>query len=569
MKGLSNQSRAWAPILLALGLNGCGGFVPVKPSRSSSETALRILPEHADAEALLTVDAARAREAGAGPLRVASSAYLSEGDRTGSFIAVPDDACALVMARGSASVVDLDLFAYEDDGAMFGVDESSDAHPAVLICPPHPKRLFVSARVVSGGGLVGIGVQSLPSSAMAAIERVAGTRGRSGGETGRLESWPGLEAKLLTHRAWLGGSWQDVRRVALPVTPRAATRMTVPMEANRCLDVFVSPGEEVGSLEVLAEDSTGRIVARGRDRGRDRALVLCSALAVEISIAVRPRASTGMVALVASRSRPGATAIIEPAARAEYVTETRELDAARSAFERSLVNKGYGAAKPLTTGRATLGTRTPFLVDLPTGCARIDVIAGKPLADVGAALWDEKGFLLTEGRGGAGVALFSCGPGGPVRLDVEAFARPGPYVVELRKDKLAPALLVAHPRAASRLLAVLDASGERVSAAAAEGVVRIALEPNLRSSVPFDIPAKSCVEVIAALDRTGMGLDMRLADISTGENTVARGQFVVTELRCAADVPVKGIAEFRLSSGKADALVLTRTTAAPVSESSR
>lgn len=547
---------------LALVLVGCGGIAPVKPTRSSSETKVEILPERADAEALLTTDAARAREVGAGPLEVASSAYLSEGDRTGAFISIPEDACALVIARGSASVVDVDLFAYEDDGSTFGVDESSDAHPAVLVCPPHPKRLFVSARVVAGGGLVGIGVQALPPSATAAVERVAGTRGRSGGETGRLESWPGLETKLIEHRAWLGGSWEDVRRAALPVAPRAATRMTVLLESERCLDVFVSPGEEVGSLEVVAEDSTGRIIARGRDRGRDRALVLCSAVSVEVSIAIRPRASTGVVALVASRSRPGAAALIEPGSRAEYVTETRELSDVRAALEKRLVDKGYGAAKPLSTARATLGSRSLVPVDLPAGCSRIDVIAGKPLADVGAALWDDKGMLLTEGRGGAGVALFVCGAGGPARLDVEAFSRPGPYAVELRKDKLSPPILVAYPWAASRLLGVLDAGGAHASAAAAEAAVRVSLDANSRSTVPFEIPAKACVEVIAALDRVGTGLDMRVADASTGENTVTRGRFVVSERRCASDVPVKAIAEFRLSSGKADALVLARTLAA-------
>jgi hypothetical protein len=550
---------AQAFVASALFAIGCGGIAPVKPIRSSSETKVRILPDRVEAQALLSTDAARAREAGAGPLEVASSAYLSEGDRTGAFISIAEDACALVIARGSASVVDVDLFAYEDDGATFGVDESGDAHPAVLICPPHPKRLFVSARVVAGGGLVGIGVQSLPPSAMAAVERIAGTRGRSGGETGRLESWPGLETKLIAHRAWLGGSWEDVRRAALPVAPRAATRMTVPLENNRCIDVFVSPGEEVGSLEVVAEDVTGRIVARGRERGRDRALVLCSDVAAEVSIAVRPRASTGVVAVVASRSRLGAAALIAPTARAEYITETRELADARVALDKRLQNKGYGAAKPLTTARATLGTRTPVNVDLPAGCARIDVIAGKPLADVGAALWDDKGYLLAEGRGGAGVTLFACGSARSTRLDVEAFARPGPYVVEIRKDKAAPAALVAFPWAASRLLAVLDAGGENISAAVAENAVHLPLDAATRKSVPFDVPAKSCVEVLAALDRVGAGLDMRIADVSTGENTVTQGRFVVTERRCAADAPLKAIAEFRLASGKADALVLTRT----------
>ncbi|MBK9266685.1 MAG: hypothetical protein IPM54_43720 [Polyangiaceae bacterium] len=544
-------------VFVALVCTSCGAAV--KPARSPKETKIKILPEHADAEALLVTDAARAREAGAGPLEVVSSTYLSEGDRTGAFISIPDESCALVIARGSASVVDVDLFAYEDDGATFGVDESSDARPAVLICPPHPRRLFVSARVVSGGGLVGIGVQALPPAATSAVEKVAGTRGRSGGETGRLEAWPGLEAKLLAHRAWLGGAWEDVRRAALPVAPRAATRMTVPLEPDRCLDVFVSPGEEVGSLEVVAEDAAGRIVARGRDRGRDRALVLCSASSAEISIAVRPRASTGVVAVVASRSRLGAAGFIEPCARAEYVTEPRELSEARADLDKRLVDKGYGAAKLVTTAAAKLGSRTPIAVDLPAGCSRLDVIAGKPLADVGAALWDERGVLLAEGRGGAGVTLFACGAGGPARIDVEAYSRPGPYAIELRKDKLAPPLLVAHPWAASRLLAVLDAGGVRASAASAAGSVHLSLDASSRATLPIDVPAKACVEVVAALDRVGAGLDMRLADASTGENTVTRGRFVVADRRCASDVPAKAIAEFRLSAGKADALVFMRT----------
>lgn len=561
MKGLAKYLAATFVACWPV-LHGCGSGVPVKHQNAQRDPPLRVLPDRVDAESLLIADASRVREAGAGPLQVAASEYLSEGDRTGAFVSIPEKACALVLARGSASVVDVDLFAYEDDGSTFGVDESSDADPAILICPPHPKRLFVSARVVSGGGLVGIGVQPVPPEVMTAVEEVVGTRGRSGGETGRLESWPGLEAKLIEHRAWLGGSWEDVRRAALPVAPRAPTRLTVAIEGDRCVDVFVSPGEEVGSLEVVAEDASGRIIARGKERGRERALVICSAISTEISIAVRPRVSTGIVAIVASRSRPGTAAAIEPGARAEFVTETRELADVRAALEKRLVDKGYGAAKQLTTGKANLGSRSPLAFDLPAGCSRIDVIAGKPLADVGATLWDDKGILLAEGRGGAGVSLFSCGAGGPARIDVEAFSRPGPYAIELRKDKLAPTALVNHPWAASRLLGVLDGGGTRVSVAAAESAVHVTLDASVRSNVPFDIPAKGCVEVIAALDRLGVGIDMRLVDAMTGENTVTRGRFVVMERRCAADAAVKAIAEFRLSSGKADALVLTRAVAA-------
>jgi len=554
--------QTFFPLVLLATLSASCGAAPTTKSQGKPATAkpepVRVKGEKPEARALLEPDAKRTKEAGAGPLEVVSTEFLSEGDRVGAFIEVPLDACALVMARGSASVVDVDLFAYEDDGASFAVDESTDARPAILICPPHPRRLYVAARVVSGTGLVGLGVQKVPPDALAAVEQVAGARGRSGGETGRLEAWPGLEAKLIAHRGFLGGRWEEVRRAALPAAPRAASRFSVPVEADRCLDVFVSPSEEIGSLEVVAEDASGRIVARGKDRGRDRSIVVCSAVSMELSIALRPRASTGLVAVVASRSTPGAAAAIEPAARAEYLTETRELAAARTALERDLASKGFAAPKTIATGAAKLGSRATANLDLPAGCARIDVVAGKPLLDVGASLWNDRGALLGEGRGGGSVTLFSCGPGGAARVDVEALGHPGPYAIELRKDGASPAPLVAHPLASARLLSVLDAGGARVSAASAASAQVLALEAGARATLPFDVPAQGCVEVLAALDRGGTGLDLRLANASTGENTVTRGRFVVTDRICAPAAGAKASAELRLTTGKGDALVLVR-----------
>jgi len=554
--------RALVSALLALAAAACGPprEAPKEPA-PRADLRPRVLVDRPDARALLAADAERAVAAGAGKLDIAAAEYLSEGDRLGAFVEIPLDACALATARGSASVVDVDLFAYEDDGANFAVDESTDASPAILICPPHPRRLYVSARVVAGAGLVGLGIQHVPREALSAVEQAAGARGRSGGETGRLEAWPGLETKLIAHRAWLGGRWEDIRRSALPVAPRAPTRLTVAVEAGRCLDVFVTPSDELGSLEVVAEDTTGRIVARGRDRGRDRAILLCSATTAEISVAIRPRASTGIVAVVASRSAPSASASVDAMARAEYVTETRELNYARTALAQALSGKGLGAPKTVLTGTAKLGSRSAANVDLPAGCARLDVIAGKPLVDTSASLWSDRGALLAEGRGGAGVTLFACGPAGQARLDVEALARPGPFAVELRKDDAAPAQLVAHPIAAARLLALLDAGGARASASAAEGARVVALDAVSRATLPFDVPAGGCVEVLVALDRGGSGLDLTLADAATRESTVTRGRFVLADRLCAGPAEAKGKAELRLLAGKADALVLVRTLA--------
>jgi hypothetical protein len=536
----------------------CGAPATRAGAAKKSDGPMRVLAEPVNGAQMLEADAARAKAAGAGPLRVIKADFLSEGDRLGAFVEIPEDECTLAIARGSPSIGDIDLFAYEDDGSSFAVDEAPDARPAVLICPPHPRRLYVTARVMAGGGLIAVGAQSVPKAQLTAVEQVVGARGRSGGETGRLEAWPGLEAKLIARRAALGGRWEDVRRAALPVAPPAATRLTVSVEAGRCVDVLVSPSEEIASIEVLAEDAAGRIVARGKDRGRDRALVLCSATSMELTVAIRPRASQGLVAIVASRSAPGAATSINPAARAEYVTETRALADARAALDRELAGKGYGAPKALATGIAKVGTRAGTGVDLPAGCARLDIVAGKPLADVGASLWDDRGALLAEGRGGAGTTLFACGPGGPTRVDLEALARPGPFAIELRKDRSAPDALVKHPLAASRLLAALDVSGERADASMAARAEVLALDAAARATLPLDVPPKSCASVVAALDRTGSGLDLRLADASTGEAPVVRGRFLVSDRLCASTAPVKGSAELRLLSGKAEALVLVR-----------
>src|SRR5262249_5687357 len=155
----------------------------------------------------------------------------------------------------------------------------------------------------------------------------------------------------------------------------------------------------------------------------------------------------------------GAEPEIDANARILHITQTLDLDDAHREVERALKGSSYAAPKPIAKGTARVGVRTTLPLDLPAGCARIDVLAGKPMADVAASLWDDKGALLAEARGGTAAKLFPCGAGGPTKLDLEAMESPGPFAVELRKDAAAPPLLVSHPIAAARLLSRLEASG--------------------------------------------------------------------------------------------------------------
>ncbi|WP_437740147.1 hypothetical protein WMF39_31165 [Sorangium sp. So ce1504] len=553
----SPARAAWALAASLAALPACGAGAIASPGTRAPET-LRALPDRIDGSTLLGGDAQRAAQAGASALRVIGADMASDGDRLGAFVEVPAGECMLAMARVSPTISDVDLFAFEDDGSAFSTDEAADARASILVCPPHPRRLYVMARVMSGAGAVSVGVQGVPVKAADAVARAVGARGRSGDESGRLESWPGLEAKIRARRAAVGARWDDVRRVALPVGSRTASRIGATLDGGRCLDVLVSPSDEVASLEVVAEDETGRVVARARERGQDRSLLLCSAVSVELSIAIRSRGTQGLVAVVVGRSQPGAEAEISGATPIERVTEGRDLAEARVDHARALAGRGYGAPR-VSTGAARLGSRTTLPIELPAGCARIDVLAGKPLADVLAELWSEGHALLGRARGGARATLFTCGRGGPARVDVESMAQPGPFAVEVRKEPEAPPALVAHPLAAARLLGRMSAAGP-ADAAGAAGAQAVGLDAARLKILPLPIPANTCAEVIVALDADGAGVDLRLVDTSTGESSLARARHVVSDSRCAGPAAVPASIELRLAHGKGDALVLIRTS---------
>jgi hypothetical protein len=559
--------RTAAAAALLTSVIGCGAAPPQsgkpKQARKGDVTALRPVPDRVDGKVLLTPDAARAKVAGAGALQVVGADIASEGDRVGGFIEIPAAECVLVLARTSATVTDVDLFAYDDDGSAFATDESPEPQATLIVCPPHPRRLYVVGRVMSGTGFLSVGVQSVPASAADAVAKAVDARGRPGDDSGRLDSWPGLEAKVRKHRLSIGARWEDVRRVALPVGPRAPSRVTVAIEPGRCADVLVVPSDEVASLEVVAEDESGRIIARGREQGRDRALTLCSGEAVDVTIAVRPRSSQGLVAVVMGRSHVGAEVEISEATRIERVTQTLDLTAARRAHERALASLRYGPVKVAGRGAARAGSRSTVAVDLPAGCARVDAIAGKPLGEMAAELWDDKGSKLGEATGGTVASVFACGPGGAARLDVEALGRPGPFAVEVRADKAAPPALVSHPMAAGRLLARMNAGGALADASAAAGVTVVPLDSALMKRLPLPIAAQSCTEVIAAVDVGGAGVDLRLVDTASNESTLSRARSVVADRMCAGASPVVGVAELRLGTGKADVLVLTRSITGP------
>src|SRR4029077_11010649 len=133
------------------------------------------------------------------------------------------------------------------------------------------------------------------------------------------------------------------------------------------------------------------------------------------------------------------------------------------------------------------------------------------------------------------------------RIDVEALSRPGPFAIELRRERTASASLVAHPLAAGRVLSALNAKADLVTAGAAADARVLSLEPTLLRSFDFSLSDGRCGDVVVALDTGGAGVDMRLVDVQSAEEySLARGRLVAQSRVCAAGRTRTLRAELRL-----------------------
>lgn len=487
------------------------------------------------------------------------------GDRISGLLEIPSDQCAILIARAGASVEDVDLLAYGEDGSVVGTDEGPDKTPALLVCPPHPSRVWVAARIAAGHGLVAVGAQRV---APADAGRAAAMYGvRVDGDTSRVNpsTWPGLDEGLEAHRREIGGGWQDVRRVAVPLDARLPTRVSAQVDAGRCLDAFVAPSDEVGHLELTALDANGAILGRAASTGRERFLVVCSPLDAPLALELRPQSGRGLGVLALSRTRPGTEPELDADVTRIEVFPEHGSDAELAAFDAALsASNGYPKGKRLLSTTLDVGRRTTLPLTLPAGCSRLDVVGGRPLRGLEAWAWTPAGQLLGHARGGARGTLFVCGPAGPIRLDLEATLRPGPISILLHAESDVPPALAASSLAAGRLLAQVVERGVLRRASEIGQVHELALSDSEMKTLDVTVPFGRCVDVALALGPDGVGAEVRLVVAATAaEIAVGRGAHSTSARVCALDAGsaeshLKTRAEFRIASGSGKALVSTR-----------
>jgi hypothetical protein len=551
--------RRWAAVT-ALALAACS---PLIGGKSEPPPAGRFgkVEGRPDAARWLGADVAKAREAGASESELIAIEAGAAGDRVSGLIEVPESECALVIARAADSVEDVDLFAYGDDGTVLGSDEAPDKKPALLVCPPHPKRLYIVARIAAGHGLVALGGQRVRVADAAKVGKALDARGRPGETNTRLGAWPGLEEKIAERRRRVGSEWQDVRKMAVPLDPRTPTRVSALVDEDRCLDVLVVPSAEVSYLDVAVLDEQGHIIGRASASGRERALIVCSPQKAPLTVEIRPHAGRGVAAVVMSRTPAGGARDLDVRALAHDLAPIGDLGDTRSKNAARLDGQGYAPPKLISEGALAVGRRVSVNLDLPVGCARLDVLAARPVRGIETWLWSADGALLSRERGSGHATTFACvAAPAKARLDIEALTLPGKYAVEMRVEREVAGTLTAHPLAASRLISRMLSRGVAKSAREAGAPAAVSLSATQLERKDVFVPVGRCVDLSLALGAGASGAELRVIDAQTGKEVeLARGTYSTSARACALERgDLRARAELRVKVGATTALFATR-----------
>jgi hypothetical protein len=542
-------------VALVLLVVACGGRAATNPSLPpiSLRDPPRVVQAPLEARPLLGELPARASQFGAGPLAIVASGPVAEGERVGAFVEVPHNACLLVYARSSASLEDIDLAAFADEGNPIAVDETRDAKPTLLICPPHPDRVYVAVHAAAGEGLCVIAAQLVPRDRAESVGRAVGAHGASPKSP---ETWPGLDDHVRAHRSAIGGSWEEQRRVAVAVDSRAPSVVAFAIEEGGCTDALVVPDEDVAVVDVDVFDGEGRVVARAKDTALVRSVTVCSQLAMSGSLQVRPHVGRGLVAVVLGKTKAATAREMLSRPEVAWVASGQPLETMRAARERELGKAGYAGATASQTGQLQLGRRATIPFTLPAKpCTRVDVVAGAPLALVEAAIWDDAGSLIASGDGADGAVLYACGTP-KVRVDLGTRGRPGPFAVLVRPEKWTDPIFSAHPLAAGRMLARSSAPTPSARDGKPGAVRQTILDASKRYMHDANIAANQCLRVTVGVEGEGTGLELRLFDAVSGDELDrSHGQTSASVRTCAGSSAKSVRVEARASAGKLDAVI--------------
>ncbi len=542
-------------------LASCASATPARGPRGATEGPLPaplVGSGAIDAWHVLGDVPARALRLGAGAPSLVAAGLAVENDWIGGFVEAPLDECVLAYARAATTVTDVDVAVYSDDGAILATDEARDAHPTVVLCPPHPPRVYVAGHVAEGEGFVAVGADLVEKERAVMVAQGLAVHGSLEEDSLPPDVGPGLDDAVRRHYLELGGQWEEVRRFALTVDARVPAYVTVAIEAGRCVDAFVVPGDDIGPLDAEIADQDGRTLSRSRDGTGSRGLIVCSSIAITGSLAVRPHVGRGVAAVVLGRADAEIYRDISGRPEVAWFDPRRSLQAAKMLHEAALANAGYGAPVAVDSGSLSLATRSLIaLHDRASdgACLRVDVIGGEPLSLVDARLWSDGGALQASDEGPSSVLLFAC-MRGIARLELEARGRAGPFSLTVRPERWRDAAFEHAPLAASRMLARAVVGPERVLLGNERSVRVVSLDAANVVSWNETIPAARCARVSVGVQGEGAGVEIRVFDEANVEVDRAEGPEAVMVHACSSGGVSRQVHfEMRASAGNLKAVV--------------
>jgi hypothetical protein len=300
-------------VSLGISLSACaprGPSVPAAPAPAPVVVASTAPTVQRAAEAV-----AAAEQAGAGRAARLAEGILFEGERIGAFVDVPAEECLLVLARGAASVADLDLVLWSDEGEWLAGDERRDADPSVILCPPHPSRVHATGLVAAGRGAVSLTAQRVPR-----------------------EREEGVRAWLVSLRPGFDRGDERARRTLVHANPDSPTIVPIDLEAGSCAEVRAAGSGSTADPDVVLLDARGVVRRKAPvDAGDAVRFGFCAREAFQGQLAVRSRLGQADVVVA-----------VRTATRAQWESERRRVDELDAAGEPSApVSVRFPADEPL------------------------------------------------------------------------------------------------------------------------------------------------------------------------------------------------------------------------------
>ncbi len=498
---------AWLHAIVMVLVLFVGACAPVKNSVPSSAS------QRPASQRWLLEDGRRAELAGADPARILVAEAGAVGDRFTNVVDVDERDCLLVMARASDKIADIDLYTYGESGSILSVDDRPDAKPTLLICPPHPRHVYITARIATGQGVVVVGAHRVPASLSNPVRHALKMRGDDSGLDASSGAPPDLDTRILTHHQAIGGQWIAVAQSTIVVDSRVPTVTGLMIQEGSCIDIFVVPTAHVSALDIELQDDKGRTLGRAPIADRERWMVACSQESRSVTLQIRPHDGYGSVILLVSR---GTLEMGRATRQAIELGENQPLQLLTELEHKQLDHLGYPHGKLLGNLLIERGFQRRFVANGARGCTRFDIFAGTPSLGVQGRVYTANGELVASDGGTQHFPLLAC-LSGKITMVIEAVGRGGPVQIEQRQDVADNPQALSFPRAAARMFQRAWNLGLAKSFSQFSAVESASLADEKVWERDITLEPGHCNGYFMALDGDAIGVDLRIIDANTEE----------------------------------------------------